>query len=48
MQVCTSDEMMCKDAGKAFYRASGEGVILLCVVKIRMSRGSFYRTSMLD
>ena len=43
-QVCTSDGIVCKDAGKAFYRAS-RGIILLYVVKIKMSRGSFYRTS---
>ena len=43
-QVCTSDGIVCKDAGKAFYRAS-RGIILLYVVKIKMSRGrtSSYR-----
>ena len=43
-QVCTSDGIVCKDAGRAFYRAS-RGIILLYVVKIKMSRGrtSSYR-----
>ena len=43
-QVCTSDGIVCKDAGRAFYRAS-RGIILLYVVKIKMSGGrtSSYR-----